>query len=122
MYNREKYIKYIVGDLIRSTIFDQYENEEYNNNYTTMGSVTGIVDGLYIKFPFKTTEFQDMVNDDAGNEGWWRGYQGLPHPLSYGVFVEFGDYISLHYGVRKDEYRKVFNGFKEELMELLSHG
>ncbi len=45
MYNREKYIKYIVGDLIRSTIFDQYENEEYNNNYTTMGSVTGIRGG-----------------------------------------------------------------------------
>jgi hypothetical protein len=123
MYNREKYIKYVVGDLIRTTIFDQYENEDYTNNYTTMGTITGIIDGLYIKFPFKTTEFEHIDGEDDGDKGWWRGDQGLPYPLRDNDYVsrpvEFGEYISDHYGVRKDEYHKVFNDFKKELMELL---
>jgi hypothetical protein len=112
----EKYYNYIVDELVSETIFDQYDED--GNTYSTKGYFDGNLDGLYIKVPYYTQEWD--VDEDYGFDGWFRVNPdiGIPEPLKY-IPEGFPGYVSEKYGARPDDFFKIFTIYRNKMLSIL---
>jgi hypothetical protein len=104
----ERYYNYIVDDLVKDTIFDQYDED--GNTYITKGYFDGNLKGAYIKMPYDTPL------------DWYRVDRGLPQPLLNSSIHDIGfvEHLKSKYGARESEdIWPVWDMYRERIIDIL---
>ena len=104
----EKYYRYIVDDLVKNTIFDQYD--ELGNTFITKGHLQGKIEGAFVKMPYDTPL------------EWYRVDLGVPQPiLNSGIHdIGFVEHLKTNYGARESEdIWPVWDMYREKILGIL---
>jgi hypothetical protein len=106
----ERYYQYIMDDLLKNTIIDQYV-EDGSETYSTRGSFDGNIDGAYIKMPYNTPL------------DWYRLDSGIPQPLYHSNVVDkgFSELMTEKYGAREEDIWNVWDIYRGKLMTMFGY-